>query len=178
MLVDFVTESTRTRQVIGPLQGGLLGAPVLSPDGTALTWQEWVQPMNSEPFAVSYLSQIERGRLSHSLELEGKTPQFSPSGRRLVAEKPLGDSAIELIFLDLAHGAPSEALRVELPLSWAQIRWSRDESHLSIIGGNPQSSRRELYVIDLWDEAPQPVLLEFCPPSTEANPRCPNWVVF
>lgn len=174
ILVDFVTETGGEREVILPRDGGLLGAVSLSADGTALCWQE----TGGTQGASTFVSWIEDGRVSDPIDLDGALFEFSPSGRRLLLKKPVGDESYQLIVHDVTRGELKEIANVPLPIDWVNAEWSRDESHLAIIGGNPAAGRRELYVIDLWDDEPVPELLEFCPPSTEAEPRCPGTVVF
>lgn len=175
ILVDFVTETGSQREVILPLDGGLVGAVGLCRDGSAIVWQE----SNGTQGDSSYVSLIDDGQLSAPFAFPNALLQFSPSGRRLLVRQPVGDDSYRLNVLDTAQGDTlSEVADVTLPLSWVDVTWSRDESHIAIIGGNPGAAQRELYVVDLWDDVPAPELLEFCPSSTEGDPRCPNSVVF
>lgn len=174
ILVDFLTETGSERDVILPLAGGILGGGQLSPDGSAIAWQE----TSATQVDTSYLALIDDGRLSDPVAFPDSLLAFSPSGRRLLVRQPVENETNRLIVLDTTQGALSEVADFTLPVGWVQLTWSRDESHIAIIGGNLTAGRRELHVVDLWDDSPAPELLEFCPPSTEAEPRCPNSVVF
>ncbi len=174
ILVDFLTETTATRDVILPRHGGLLGAVDLSKDGGMLAWQETGGVDGNR----SYLARIENGQISDPIDLGDVLFGFSPSGKRLRLHSYSANGSGQLIVLDVQDGAMREVADVGLPLEWVQSKWSRDESHIAIIGGNTVAGRRELYVVDLWDEVPRAELLEYCPPSTEGEPRCPSSVVF
>lgn len=107
------------------------------------------------------------------------TPFFAPTSRSLLLSSPKDAPEVgEFRIFDTTSAAIPSAKLVELPVYWAAVTWSRDGSYLGLLGGNEAANQREFYVVDVFDDELQGDLIAFCPPSSEAEPRCPNSAEF